>query len=825
MRAAGLQLKWSKTSFDVQQVRFLRFVVGRDGLKPDPSKLEAVRMLPPPRDTSELRSQLGLFTFYRRFVAGFADIAEPLHRLLRKNEPWAWQAEHSAAWQTLKDKLCSPPTLAMPQWDKPFAVHCDASGVGLGAVLTQESGGRVHPIAFASKTLTAAERNWPVYEQEAAAVQFALKSFEHYLRNGLPVDIWTDHRALLCLQRNPTLPGRLQRWATYMQQFPFTIRHRAGVENGDADALSRFPLEPRPDSTVALLTVEQQGDAAGSQLRVGEAPKAQDTSKDPAWMTRLHTAQLEDEQCQKVKQFLTDGMPVVDNEEDRARWGAISRMAQSCALDTSTDLIVCTPRAGGKGREARPWIPLRLRAALLQELHTAAWAGHLGVARVYDKLSERAWWPTMYADTLHWVRSCTECQRARPPRDITGKLQSVVATRPWQIIALDHTGPFKASEGGNRHILVATCLFTRWCEAVPVPRVDAETTAKHLELLFMRFGFPEVLLTDRGTAFINATVDALCTRMGIDHRRTSGYAPQTNGSCERLNQTLVRMLSKVVADNQRDWDKWLPMLAFAYNSSRHESTGETPAFLMLGRDMAHPLDVQMPVGMEEQATTIQQYRELLLDRLDRSQEQARARDAAARMARADRHDATHSEPDLVIGDAVWLYTPAVKPGLSRKLTLKWRGPFRIAAAVSPVNYLLRSSTGRRLKQVVHVRRLRRVVQRAARPIGTVDLTEDDDFDPHQEEEADLQGVHGQHDEQLVVGDHDGQEAQVGGQADTLPEDMYLIEKLLDRRKRGRGWQYLVKWQDYGEDECTWEPAGALPRNIVQEFLDSQKSKT
>ena len=207
---AGLKLKGSKCRFLKPAVSYLGYVVSPTGLSTDQSKTDPIRRYPTRFCSSELRSFLGLASYYRRFVKDFAAIAQPLHALLRKDITFRWTTAQQDAFLLLKEKLVSAPVLSYPNFDQPFVVSTDARGRGLGAVLEQSIETATRPVAFASRTLTAAERNYSATELEGLAVVWALKRFRKYLL-GHDVTVFTDHAALVHLFRNTTLSGRLAR--------------------------------------------------------------------------------------------------------------------------------------------------------------------------------------------------------------------------------------------------------------------------------------------------------------------------------------------------------------------------------------------------------------------------------------------------------------------------------------------------------------------------------------------------------------------------------------------------------------------------------------
>jgi len=233
-------IKLKKCYFCLPNIAFLGHIVGRNGIQPDPSKIEKVKNFPIPTDVSSLRSALGLFSYYRKFVKDFSRIAKPLNQLLKKDIPFEWAEKQQNAFDRLKDRLQTSPILRYPDFEKPFIVYTDASGTGLGAVLSQvDDEEKEYVIAYASRSLNKAEQKYAVTDQECLAVVWAIDHFKHYL--GLqPFTIITDHSALKWLQTAQMPTGRRARWILTLQQYDFKIKHRSGKTNTNADALSRI---------------------------------------------------------------------------------------------------------------------------------------------------------------------------------------------------------------------------------------------------------------------------------------------------------------------------------------------------------------------------------------------------------------------------------------------------------------------------------------------------------------------------------------------------------------------------------------------------------
>jgi hypothetical protein len=241
LREVKLKIKLKKCKFCEENIGFLGHIVGKDGLKPDPRNIKKIQELEKPKNISKLRSILGLCGYYRRFVKGFSGIAKPMNKLLQKQESFIWTEKQQKAFEILKERLVKPPILQYPNYEKSFILFTDASGKGLGAVLSQlDENEKEVVIAYASKSLNKAEQNYHITDQECLAVIWAIQHFHKYLLSK-PFTVITDHSALKGLMTaNKISKGRRARWTMELQQYDFIIKHRSGKSNTNADALSRL---------------------------------------------------------------------------------------------------------------------------------------------------------------------------------------------------------------------------------------------------------------------------------------------------------------------------------------------------------------------------------------------------------------------------------------------------------------------------------------------------------------------------------------------------------------------------------------------------------
>jgi hypothetical protein len=241
LQTAPMVAKPSKFKVLQRELQFLGHIISRHTIKPDPSKTAAVHAFPTPTCVKELQSFMGLVGYYRRFIPQMATIASPLYQLFKKGVPWVWGNKQQSAMVELKQKLTSPPLMRLPDFDRDFVLCTDASGTGIGAVLSQLGDDNVdHPVYYASRTLNPSERHYSASQRECLAVKWACGQFRPYLL-GRPFKLYTDHAALRWLFKTKDPKSMFVRWILELQEYDMTILARPGAANGNADALSRLP--------------------------------------------------------------------------------------------------------------------------------------------------------------------------------------------------------------------------------------------------------------------------------------------------------------------------------------------------------------------------------------------------------------------------------------------------------------------------------------------------------------------------------------------------------------------------------------------------------
>ncbi len=365
----GLTLKPKKCFFVQQEITYLGHIVTPSGLKPDPSKVQAVRDYPVPTDLGSLRRFIGMSSFYRKFVQGFATIAACLTNLTKKGISFNWTQQCQQAFETLKEKLVTAPVLAYPIFDDPtceFFLETDASGIGLGAVLSQMNRqNETHPIAYASRALNQHEQRYATIEQEALAVVWAVELFRCYLY-GRPFKVYSDHLPLKWLMSTDSTSNRLVRWRLKLASYPLMIEYCRGKDNASADALSRLQLSAAQVTPFPELALHN-GD--------------------------LRQAQLKDPALEPMIKYLEDQMLPVDvtmarklqrkTQDFEMLFGVLHHTPfhNTRSVPRQTPLVV---------------IPQKLVPEVLHYMHEAViGGGHLGRNKTRSKIALRYYWDSM----------------------------------------------------------------------------------------------------------------------------------------------------------------------------------------------------------------------------------------------------------------------------------------------------------------------------------------------------------------------------------------------------------------------------------------------
>lgn len=696
LRQANLKVKPTKCNLFSTQVQYLGHIISSGGVKADPAKVEAVRQWPVPKSQPEVRSFLGLASYYRRFVKGFAEIARPLHQLTEKGRRFKWTEACQNSFEQLKRSLMSAPVLAYPDPAKTFILDTDASDAGIGAVLSQEEEGREHVIAYASRALTKQERKYATTKKELLSMVTFIKHFKHYLL-GKEFILRTDHNSLRWLHNFQGLEGQLARWLEQLASFQYRIVHRPGRSHANADALSRLPTYLSMSEAPQLVTPAQEGGLIAAVQRVPPQLQLGDGEMD-----ELVQAQRADAELQQIISLKTQGN-CLHAPEELEKYAAVWAQLQL----QGSRLVRFPPANSDAAKCVQVVLPKSMVPSILKQLHNASTGGHLGIQKLQGKVKDRFYWLGWFGDVRRWCRECEDCgSRKDTGKQLRAPLQSVVTSRPYERVALDIMGPLPGTPGENKYIVVIGDYFSKWTEAFPLPNQEAETVAKLLvEQWVCRFGAPRTIHTDQGRNFESNLFKEVCRLLNIHKTRTTPYHPESDGQIERFNRTLLSMLSLFVDENQTNWDLLLPYVMMAYRSSVHASTGFTPYKVVFGQEIVLPVDVMLNLGNGETFASASEYVAKLFDTLSTVVEAVKGHQLRASRRQKKNYDFKACCQYYVEGERVWVRSKARKRGLCPKLQRRFKGPYKIVERMTEVLYRVVPEKGG-ADVVIHFNRLK-----------------------------------------------------------------------------------------------------------------------
>ena len=689
LRKANLKLKLAKCRFGESAIIALGHKINADGISPDPEKVKAVQNFPKPPATESragkvkfIKSFLGLCSFYRRHTPGFAEVAKPLFDLTKEKTLFIWTSTHQESFDKLKKMLTEAATLAYPDPSAEFEIHPDACGYGIGAVLLQKQGGTEKPLAFASRLMSRSEQNYSITEKECLALIWAVKKFRQFIF-GCPIKIVTDHHALCWLQSKTDLAGRLARWSMTISEYKYVITHRNGKLHQDADALSRYPLNEDNDTPDNTWGESSNTVGVMTQDNRDELTKGQQDE----WAYVFKNAENGKETVNYI----------IEN-------GLLYRIRITGEEETDAELRLC--------------IPKNLRTTILQACHDDITSGHLGETRTYDRVTQRYFWHGISRDIERYIKACPDCQSRKKGqyRKPSGFLELTHIEKPWDRVGMDILGPFPTSSLGNRYIVVAVDYVTKWAEAVALHTAGAKQVAEFFVTeILLRHGAPRKLTTDQGKCFVATMMQRVLAAMETNHQTTTAYHPQANGLVERLNHTLADMLSMYVSRDHKDWDTTLPFVRFAYNTSRQETTGKSPFYLMHGRHPVLPIDTIFGADPDPrhlvpvESGGPENYEMWMLGNLQRAFAEVDTRSQRAQRKYKQHYDKQRREGErFQPSQQVLVYRPTRKVGLAEKLLHRWHGPYNIIRQITPLNYEVQLNPYKKT-EIVHVERLKSFV--------------------------------------------------------------------------------------------------------------------
>lgn len=790
LRDYGFSTRPDKCKFGYEQVRFLGHLVGKDGLRPSLNNLDKIRNCKVPADNKQLESCLALFSFYRRFIKDYADIARPLTERLTASQRWLESVGRNprrgkvditltplevARFEELKARLCAPGNLlALPNVDEVFVLETDASDFFGHATLSQyDKDRKLRPVEFHSFRIPSSIAKGVTYERELHCVMEGVRHFSHYLDFTQEFEVRIDHRSLQHLHDQAAVHAKYARHVQVLGVYNIRWVHQPAEKHRHIDAFTRPPFTPSPEELAADPALMRDFLDRDPHLSLRRCAICEANGVDPLKcrlpipgdgvfhreLESLTAAALTVDANGKTERRPLPLSIEVVREHQRADsyLGEIFKVLNSDPANLPTDIgadvrkaagnyllagngllyFVSAPQQSDKARAAIAGrdidlplaVPPTLVSQFLAAYHSDATSGHLGFKKALPRLARDCHWYRMATDLYDFEHKCDSCMRGKiPRRGPVGKLHPIPVAGVFDMLGMDILGPLPRTKRGYAYIIVFMDYTSRYAILQPLRTQTATEIARvFVKRICFERATPRSLLSDLGPAFVGQLMTEVYRVFGVHKVNTTAYHPQTDGMVERFNHTLVAMLAHYVGSELNDWDEYLPAVQFAYNTSRHATTGFAPHDVMYTwpalsptmATLAAPVSGVDPSGLLEKSKRHHEAAMALIQKID----------AEAKKRAAARHDAKSTPLVFTVGQYVFRKNERPRNKLDERLL----GPYEVVAAdVATDTYKIRPAfdpNGRVDK--VHVEKLYPTL--IDYDATEVDLHEDDASDASEDE--------------------------------------------------------------------------------------------
>lgn len=634
LTAAGFSINLAKCSFLCTEIEYLGRTISEGQVRPSAQKVAALVESPKPKNVKQVRQFIGLASYFRRYIPGFATKTACITKLTQKGVDFEWGDEQERVRREIIEYLTNEPVLAIYDPKLRTEVHTDASSIGYGAVLIQvHETGHKRVVAYFSRRTQGAESKYHSYDLETLAVVKALQHFRHYLI-GLEFTVVTDCNALKLTQHKKDLLPRVCRWWAYLQDFNFSLEYRKGSNLAHADYLSRNP--------VSMCTV----------------------GKPHNW---AQIAQAADEETQTLLQKLTDGQ--LDSNQ----------------YVKKNDVLYYKYCPVGEAPRLLCFIPKGHRLSLLRVFHDEH--EHPGSDKTIDLIMKHFWFPGLRSFAQKYVSHCVVClSHKKVPRAPHQPIHSwEKPDSPFETIHVDALGPLPESNG-YRYVLIVVDAFSKYCLLYPMYKQETSELKKVLTNVVSLFGSPKLIVADRGRMFQSKDFSDWVTDVGSDMHFITPEMHQSNGQVERYCRTVLNMIRIETNFRNNEWSSVMWKLQLVLNITKHKTTQCSPLNLLVGIDGATPVirSLVRDVALQGSRPNREALREM-------TRQRASERLVQNKTNQDDSVNKGRTQPrTFEINSLVFVVKNAQMTG---KLDSGMRGPYRVVKALPHGRYELKLVTG------------------------------------------------------------------------------------------------------------------------------------
>lgn len=590
LNEANMKVNLEKCKFLQTEVEFLGFVVSVDGIKSDPLKIVALSKMQEPKTLKQLRSFLGLSSYYRRFMKDYASIAKPLTQLLRGPEGHVSRSESQKkiiqlsadaikAFQVIKASLISNEVLlSHPDFSKPFDLTTDASNYALAGVLSQGD----RPITFISRTLSVAEENYSASEKEMLAIVWSLKSLNKYLYGATKVNIFTDHQPLTYALSNKNTNSKLKRWMSFLEEYNYELKYKPGKENVVADAFSRLPT----NQVNALSSIHSDDSSSHGLIQSVDSPIN-------AYKNQivLSVGNLECSGHQLLFACHNRRTIVKKDYSEQDLIAILKRYLNPQVING----VFAPERVMGQIQRVYPLhfsgYKIRFCRTLVEDVqdiekqNRVMLCEHRRAHRNADEnkkqIIRKYYFPNLNAKMRNIVKNCSVCKECKYDRHPNNTLlnSTPIPTYSGQIVHID------IFSTNNVRVLTAVDKFSKYAVVKVIESRSVEHIRRPLQEILYTFGGPESVVIDNEKSLNSISiVSMLQDDFNIQIYCTPPYRSEVNGQVERFHSTLAEIMRCLKVDGRpRTFTELLERAVHEYNCTIHSTTNKKPVELLLGR--------------------------------------------------------------------------------------------------------------------------------------------------------------------------------------------------------------------------------------------------